>query len=796
MMKNILSFLFVLSCFTLSAQSEIHSRVFVHLDDQHTIKDLATLGLETDHGDYAPHKHFINDFSKSEIQQIQEAGFQYEIQIEDVQEWYFQQMAGETLETRNDDCNNQSPTYNYPTPENWGPGSMAGYFTYQEMLDELDAMAAAYPDLVSPRAEVDNITTHDGYPIYWLRMSDNAVNDEEEPEVLYTALHHAREPGGLSQMIFFMWYMLEGYGTNPEITYLLDETELYFMPCLNPDGYLYNELTNPMGGGLWRKNRRDNLDGTYGVDLNRNYGYEWGYDDTGSSPFPGSSTYRGPGPFSEPETAAVEAFCNEHEFQIALNYHTYGNLLIYPWGYLDTPTSEAAVFSGMAEAMTRENDFFAGTGTQTVGYTVNGTSDDWMYGEVISKPKIFSMTPEVGPGSFGFWPPQNYLEILIKSCVLQNLTTAHLVHNFGVVVDNSPTNLDASSGSIDYTLTRYGLADGALTVSLSALSSNILSILDGPQSYNLNLNESADNSFGFEVDPDTPFGESLEFLISIDNGEVILTDTLKKTYLAGDMETIFASDGTDLDTWTNLGEWGLTSTEYYSPPFSTTDSPGQAYENGVINTLTSPEIDLTDLETANLNFWGKWSIEEDYDYVLIEAVDVSTGTPTPLCGLYTNPGTGLFQPEDVPLYDGTQTDWVEEIISLDDFIGTTIYIEFTLTSDGGVNDDGFYFDDMEVFTVTPDTTINTQTLELEPQEALRLFPNPAGAFVWVDFAGGNAQEWRQLKLYDSLGRLVKEARFMGKRHRLSTADLPEGLYFLEVWQKAGRLDSGSLLIQK
>src|SRR5690606_2209606 len=117
-------------------------------------------------------------------------------------------------------------------------------------------------------------------------ISDQPDVDQDEPEVLYDALHHAREPASLSQLIFYMWYLLENYGTNDEVTYLVDSTEMYFVPCVNPDGYVYNWNNHPTGGGMWRKNRRVNGNGTFGVDLNRNYGHEWGYNNTGSSPDP------------------------------------------------------------------------------------------------------------------------------------------------------------------------------------------------------------------------------------------------------------------------------------------------------------------------------------------------------------------------------------------------------------------------------------------------------------------------------------------------------------------------------
>ena len=131
-----------------------------------------------------------------------------------------------------------------------------------------------------------------------VELSDHPGVDEGEPEVLITSVHHAREPAGLTTVLYTLWYLLEQYGADPEVTYLLDHRRLFVVPVLNPDGYVYNETTNPNGGGYWRKNRRNN-GGSFGVDLNRNYGYEWGYDDVGSSPSPSSETYPGPAPFSD-----------------------------------------------------------------------------------------------------------------------------------------------------------------------------------------------------------------------------------------------------------------------------------------------------------------------------------------------------------------------------------------------------------------------------------------------------------------------------------------------------------------
>ncbi len=118
---------------------------------------------------------------------------------------------------------------------------------------------------------------------------------------------------------------MEGYATNPDYQYYVNNYELYFVPMVNPDGHVYvenNNYGNP--NNWWRKNRRDNGNGIYGVDLNRNYSYKWGYDNIGSSGNPSSQTYRGPSPFSEPETTAIRNLMVATPFKFALDYHSYG----------------------------------------------------------------------------------------------------------------------------------------------------------------------------------------------------------------------------------------------------------------------------------------------------------------------------------------------------------------------------------------------------------------------------------------------------------------------------------------
>ena len=273
MKTTLLLFSFLISYWGFSQE---YSRAKI-LTDSDGLQTLAELGIGIDHGVIKRGTFFISDFSKDEIKRMRDAGFQVEILIADVKAYYVNQNVN--LDTnspateKNATCSQTSGpgTFTPAVPSNFNLGTMGGFYTYQEFIDEIDAMAAQYPNLISVKDTINNFLSIQNRPIYWLRLSDNPNSDEAEPEVLYTAIHHAREPNSLSEVIFYMWYLLENYNTSDEIKYLVDNTEMYFVPMINPDGYVYNQTTDPNGGGMWRKNRRQNRGVCYGVDLNRNY---------------------------------------------------------------------------------------------------------------------------------------------------------------------------------------------------------------------------------------------------------------------------------------------------------------------------------------------------------------------------------------------------------------------------------------------------------------------------------------------------------------------------------------------
>ena len=236
------------------------------------------------------------------------------------------------------------------TPTNYKSGTLNGYLSYQEVLSELDKMRSLYPNLISAKAGISNFTTVEGRAIHYVKLSDNPTVDENEKRVFYNALTHAREPGSMQQLIYYMWYLLENYATNPEIKALVDNSEIYFVPVVNPDGYSY--LTS---NSYWRKNRKRFSDGNYGVDLNRNYDAHWGT--VGISTYTGNDLYCGTAPFSEVETQAMKWFAVQKNFSIVINNHSYSSLILYPSAYTYTPTPDNLTFATLSSEMVKHNTY-------------------------------------------------------------------------------------------------------------------------------------------------------------------------------------------------------------------------------------------------------------------------------------------------------------------------------------------------------------------------------------------------------------------------------------------------------
>jgi carboxypeptidase T len=293
------------------------------------------------------------------------------------------------------------------------PSKDAAYHNYAEMNAEVNAIVAKYP-AIARKTVIGK--SYQGRDIVAVKISDNVGTDENEPEVLYDAEHHAREHLTVEMAVYLLHLFTDNYATDTRIKNVVNSREIWIIPQVNPDGSEYDISTGSYKS--WRKNRQPNAgSANIGADLNRNYGYKWGCCG-GSSGSTGSETYRGPSAFSAPETQVVRDFVNGRvvggvqQIKAAMDFHTYSELVLWPFGY-----TGAATATGMNAD---QNKTFSTLGKQmaaTNGYTPEQSSDlyvtdgdllDWLWGTH----KIFAYTFEMYPTSSsggGFYPPASVI---------------------------------------------------------------------------------------------------------------------------------------------------------------------------------------------------------------------------------------------------------------------------------------------------------------------------------------------------------------------------------------------------
>ena len=784
MRKNIL-FIFILCTVLGFSQNlqEKHQRAKISYNQSEDLIKLESLGIPIDHGVHKKGVFIISDFSISEIQTARNTGYTVDILIEDSKEYFLQRNSINSITEKNLFCTDQTSS-DFETPNNFNLGSMGGYLTYQEMLDQLDLMKSLYPDLITTKENIsdfitegqpDNSTTPPigGNGIKWVKISDDPSNSSEnEPQILYTAIHHAREPNSLSQLIFYMWYLLENYDVDNEIKSIVDNTELFFVPVINPDGYLYNEKTDPNGGGFWRKNRKNGN----GIDNNRNYDYYingdpadgiWGGE--GASNDPNNQTYHGTAPFSEVENQAIKWFCEQHDFVMALNNHSYGELLLYPYGYAnDIPTPENELFEIVSEVLVSKNgyDNILSSGL----YPAAGDSDDFMYGTIGTHDKIYAMTPEIGTE---FWPPSSQIEGIAKSMMYLNITSAKMVNNYADLTDTSPLFV-GNEVIIDQTfdIKRLGLSgSGNFTININPISTNISAVGDPISFSNLDVLEETNGNIQYTLNNETQAGDPIVFEILINNGSYDTKILFNKIF--GSLIPVFEDIGdSTTDNFDNDG-WGIINTTFVSPSSSITESPNGNYQNNENKTIKlSENINLTNAIGANVTFYAKWDIENNWDYVQLE-VSIDNGNSwIPQCGLFTNEGSSNgTQPTGQPLYDGIQNTWVLEQINLSDYLGEEITMRFKFESDGEVRADGFYFDNLTVNVLDDGTFSNSDVLASQ----FSVYPNPVSNLLYITTPKNNYT----LGIYNIQGQLIRTPSVYSGSQTIDYSQYTKGIYLMK-----------------
>ena len=269
----------------------------------------------------------------------------------------------------------------------------ACYRTVEESFATYDTLLATYPNLVE-KYDIGNSWEKvqpggsPGYDLWVLRLT-NEQNTFEKYRFFLMAEIHAREYTTAETALRLIEYLLQNYGVNPDITWMLDYGEIYILPMTNPDGRKWAEQ-----GESWRKNA-NNTNGClafpqYGTDLNRNSHFKWG--DAGTNPC--DDTYQGPSASSEPETVAFQNYVKTlfadqrgtgdtdpapaDTTGTLITLHSYSELVLWPWGWTSNPAPNATQLRTLGRKLAYFNDYEP---KQSVAlYPTTGTSDDWAYG--------------------------------------------------------------------------------------------------------------------------------------------------------------------------------------------------------------------------------------------------------------------------------------------------------------------------------------------------------------------------------------------------------------------------------
>ncbi len=528
-----------------------------------------------------------------------------------------------------------------------------------DLSEFLDHLLAAHPGLIS--RETIGFSQAGNRPIHAYTIS-GATGPAGKPALAFNATAHAREWITPMALLYIMDRLLDGYGADPETTLLLDQLAIHFIPVMNPDGYIYSWDAER----FWRKNRRNNGDGTFGVDWNRNFSVAHG---TGSSFNTSSDVYNGGAPFTESETRAFRDFITNRPSIVAhIDFHAFSQLILYPYGYTTTPVPDpdGAVFRTVAQRLSDtilsvDGAFYVPQPIIDL-YPTGGSSTDWVW----ASENAFSWAFELRPAdqfSGGFDPSPT----LIRPTAEENLAAVlELMRTVaaGVTTDfplGQPATIPADEPST-ITVRISPAFSGALSSTTATLYARSGSDPFAPSA----LTPLAGDQYQATL-PATPCGQILEYYFTIQSTSgglfTIPAGAPTSTFTANAVTTTLALfDDLETDTGWTVGAPGDTATtgiwERADPEGTAAQPEDDHTPDGVIawitdaragsslgsfdidggaTTLTSPRLDTTppaDRPNADaiISYWRWYSNDRganpntDSMPVLISADDGQTWT--------------------------------------------------------------------------------------------------------------------------------------------------------------------------
>lgn len=711
--------------------NEIYKKVKIPNPSPELMNKLGRIGLDLDCGSqFDSNGDFLIEVSTTEESKIKEIT-SYKVVISDLESFYAKRaiknlpQAKSELRTQklnktksaNKSTSLKSTTFgnithrfekteiDWAVPNNFQLGaSFGGCLTVDETSAQLDLMRSLYPNLITAKvnASPTDQRTIGGRPVYVVKISNSSISGTK-PQTLYTGMTHSREVSSLMNLTYFMWYLLENYATDPDVKNLVDNHELYFIPIVNPDGLAYNEQKAPTGGGMQRKNRRVTGTvpapcGTYydGIDLNRNWGTYWGYDDDGSSPVGCDDTYRGTAGFSEAETTIIKDFFLLHNFKTSINHHAYKNAALHgraAFYHTNNNTANAGVPTG------RENEYYQYSHDMTqysryaygsspnISYWNNGNCNDWMTEG--SGKNTLCWTPENGApsGEGGFWPSPTQIPTIAKRAVRMNFVAGFYSGVYAKLHDLTKSDISSTSGALSFGLERVGQTDGNFTLTVTPISSNILSVTNVAAQSGMTVLEQRNLNVNYTLSPTIAAKEKIVFEVTLSNGTYIIYKTrIEKYYNPTSLFTPTANPTTLTGSgWTATGTtpWTFTATDGFGGTAGYTTNATASYTNAntTADLTQTTAISLAGKQQVAIQFNAKWDLERSFDYVQLQGTSDNGTTWIKMNGKYTKPGTTTsvtdysttqtttkktttdkaFQPDNEPIYDGDKFDkWVLE----------------------------------------------------------------------------------------------------------------------------------------
>jgi len=738
-----------------NAQETVYSQVLVKVENTSEIQRLADLDFDIDHYKGVGQNSISFYVTSEEIQKLTTHGFSFDVTIPNFTEYYMRQRLL-------DEANVIGLSKSENTANGFDLGSMGGFYTFEEVENKLDEMKTDYPNLISSKISIG--TSVEGRPIWMVKISDNPDINEGEPAAYFDGLHHAREPLSMATNINFMFWLLENYSTNTAVQYLVDHRELYFVPVVNPDGYVYNEFTNPNGGGLWRKNRKPSAGGCFGVDLNRNYSFEFAHDSSCASNDPCTNTYHGAAPFSEPETESVKNFLTLIQPNTGFSIHSTAGVYLMPYGYNTSPP-DFEIYSEWASAFLNEADYAYGVTFQMLGYTSCGTTRDYFHSE-----GIYGWTPEIG-GS-GFWPQPSTIFDLVGENVRPLFYQSWLAGAFLDVQDHYQIGdaLPGSTFELVVEVKNIGVGDTSINSSVILTASDPRIQVPTANSYGDILPRTRQDNSGspFLISIDPAFNEaSFDLTITtIQNGAP--NETAVVTIYTGVKDSLFADNAENgADSWESSGNgipWSIVNDDSYSGIQCFGDSNGGNSLNSTVNFFRLDQtFDLTSTMNPQVSFNCKYSLEAG-DVVRFQS---STNAGSTWATLKT------FQLNEA---------WYMEAIDLSAYQSfSDVQFRFQMQTDNFIPSDGFYFDDF-IISDYDQGILNNYNIDTLSQ--VIVLPNPFDSSLSIQ---GISEDNATITMHDLQGRKLKFSleRMNNDYFIVGLDSLTTGVYFIKINNVAG-----------